>query len=409
MGRVLIYGGSFNPPHLGHIRSARTTAQALGAEKTLLIPAAVPPHKTLPAGSPTAAERLEMTRLAAEELEAAQALDIELAREGKSYTSDTLRALRTKYPGDELIFLVGTDMLLSLPDWHEPEVIAALASIAVFSRMPGRDAEIARAAERLRKKFGATVYVIPGVPVTVSSTELRAALPERSGRGMLSPAVYAYIIQKRLYGARPDLDWLRQRAYSYLKPKRIPHVQGVEREAVRLAERWGVSKEDAAEAAICHDITKKLSREEQLRLCGKYAIIADDYERESEKLMHARTGAAFAGELFGLSDAVKSAIRWHTTGRPDMTALEKITYLADYIEPNRAGFPGLEELRRACYDDLDAAMELATRMSLDEVRGKGQEPHENTLRAWRFYRDAIAARGLAPIHAEGVPDDLDYY
>lgn len=407
--RVLIYGGSFNPPHMGHVRSVRTTAEALGADRVLLIPAAVPPHKALAAGSPSAEERLEMTRLAADMLDGAETLDIELARGGPSYTSDTLRQLRGAYPGAELVFLVGTDMLISLPDWHEPEVITALASVAVFSREPGRGTEIAEAARRLREGFGATVYEIPGEPVEVSSTEVRGLLRERRGRELVPPAVYAYIVRKRLYGAKPEFDWLRQRAYSYLKPKRVEHVQGVEQEAVRLAGRWGVPAEDAAEAAICHDITKKLDRIDQLRLCDKYAIMTDEYERSSEKLLHAKTGAAFAGDLFGLTDEVKSAIRWHTTGRPDMTALEKITYLADYIEPNRAGFAGLAELRRVCYEDLDAAMELAARMSLDEVSGRGQAPHENTLKAWRYYRNAIAERGIAPVRAEGIPDNIEIH
>lgn len=404
--RTLVYGGSFNPPHIGHVRAARRTAEALGAERVLLIPAAVPPHKTLSEDSPSPAERLRLTELAAQEL-GGEALDIELRREGKSYTSDTLRALREACPGDELVFLVGTDMLLSLPTWHEPEVICALASIAVFSREEGREAEIEAGAALLRERFGAAVYIVSGEPVTVSSTEIRALLKQRRGRELLPAAVYDYIIAKRLYGAKPELSWLREKAYAYLKPKRVAHVRGVEETAVRMAERWGADPAAAAEAAICHDITKKLEREEQLRLCDKYAIMADDIERASEKLMHAKTGAAFAGELFGLADEVRSAIRWHTTGRPGMTTLEKITYLADYIEPNRAGFPGLAELRIACFQDLDAAMELALRMSLDEVRGRGQTPHGSTADAWRYYRALLRERGMEPLRAEGVPDDVD--
>ena len=406
--RILIYGGSFNPPHLGHVRAAQTAAQTLAADRTFLIPAAEPPHKQLAENSPAPADRLEMTRLAAESIDGAAALDIELLREGKSYTSDTLRELKRRYPGDELVFLLGTDMLITLPDWHEPAAICSLASIAVFARETGREAEIAAAADRLRGEYGAVVHIVPGEPVTISSTALRACLRERQGREYLTPAVYAYIIRRRLYGAKPDFAWLRQEAYAYLKPKRVTHVQGVEAEAVKLAARWGVPADDAAEAAICHDITKKLSQDEQLRLCDKYGIMTDAAERASEKLLHSRTGAALAGELFGLSDEVKSAIRWHTTGRPGMTALEKITYLADYIEPNRSGFPGLEELRRACYEDLDLAMELAMRMSLDEVRGRGQEPHVYTADGWRYYRNALRERGLAPVRAADIPDNIDF-
>lgn len=404
--RVLIYGGTFNPPHAGHIRAVRTAAEALRPEAILLIPAAIPPHKAVADDSPDAAERLLLTKLAAAEIPGAETADLELRREGKSYTSDTLRELRERYPEAELVFLVGTDMLISLPEWHEPEVVCALASIAVFSREAGREAEVSAAAERLRGEFGATVYVVPGEPVEVSSTELRERLKRREGRELMPAGAYARVIQKRLYGAKPELAWLRAKADAYLKPKRIPHVRGVEGTAVKLAELWGADPGDAAEAAICHDITKYVDHDGQLRLCEKYAIMTDELERGSEKLLHARTGAALAQELFGLSDAAASAIRWHTTGRPAMTLLERITYLADYIEPNRHGFAGLEELRRICFEDLDQAMELATRMSIDEVRSAGRPCHENTASCHAWYRQRLRGRGLEPVHADGIPDEV---
>ena len=140
----------------------------------------------------------------------------------------------------------------------------------------------------------------------------------------------------------------------------------------------------AAEAGILHDITKKLSLDEQLILCGKYGIINDNAEKNNVKLLHAKTGAAEARDLFGVSDAVYGAIRWHTTGKPDMTLLEKIIYLADYIEPNR-DFPGLAELRRAAYEDIDAAMALGLEMSLADIRSYGEEPHRITAEAYEWY------------------------
>ena len=404
--RILLYGGTFNPPHIGHIRAVRTAAEALRPEMILLIPTAIPPHKAVAGDSPDAEERLALTRLAAAEIPGAETSDLELRREGKSYTSDTLRELRKRYPDAELVFLVGTDMLISLPEWHEPEIVCALASIAVFSRETGREPEISAAAERLRREFGATVYVVAGEPIEVSSTELRGKLGRREGRELLPEGVYARIIRKRLYGAKPDFAWLRAQADSFLRPKRIPHVRGVEETARKLAERWDADPGDAAEAAICHDITKYVDQEGQLRLCEKYAIMTDELERSSKKLLHARTGAAFAQELFGLSDAAASAIRWHTTGRPAMTKLETITYLADYIEPNRAGFAGLEELRRTCFEDLDRAMELATRMSIDEVVGSGRPCHGNTLACHAWYRQRLRARGLEPVRAIGIPDEV---
>ena len=124
--KIGIYGGTFNPPHLGHITAARTVFELLKLDQLLLIPAGMPPHKDLPAGSPTPDQRLEMTRLAGEQIglgDRVQVLDMELRREGRSFTSDTLRQLREEHPDDELWLLMGTD-----PP-RQPRVLRFLCSI----------------------------------------------------------------------------------------------------------------------------------------------------------------------------------------------------------------------------------------------------------------------------------------
>ena len=132
--RIGVYGGTFNPIHRGHLTAARAAADALGLEKVLLIPDNLPPHKALPAGSATGEDRLEMCRLTAGEVPGMEVLDLELRRSGPSYTSDTLAELHAQYPDDELWLLVGSDMFLSLQEWHEPERILSLAGIAAFHR-----------------------------------------------------------------------------------------------------------------------------------------------------------------------------------------------------------------------------------------------------------------------------------
>ncbi len=395
--RILLYGGSFNPPHLGHIRSVQTSAAALRPDRTFLIPAAIPPHKRMAAGSPSPEQRLDMAALAAAEVSDCEPLDIELRRTGPSYTSDTLRQMREAYPDAELVFLMGTDMILSLESWHEPEVILSLASVAVFARETGREREIDECAAHLREKYGAVVYVLEGQPVTVSSTRVRELLPERKGREYLAGGVYEYIIRRRLYGARPDLAWLRERAYAYLKPARVEHVRGAEAMARRLAERWGADESDAAEAAILHDCTKKYDRDGQLRICEKYGIIPDKWEMENDRLLHARTGAAFAADAFGAPEHIASAIRWHTTGRPGMTLLEQIVFLADAIEENRKPYPALELMRKAAFEDLDAATELCLRRTLAFLGERGESIHPNTARTREFYLKKLEEKGVAPI------------
>ena len=167
---------------------------------------------------------------------------------------------------------------------------------------------------------------------------------------------------------------------SYLKPKRMPHVLGTEQEAVRLARQYGADETQARVAALLHDCTKKLDMERQLALCAQYHIRLDDLERHALKLLHAKTGAAIARDVFGVDDAVYWAIYWHTTGHADMTLLEKIIYLADYIEPSR-DFPGVEDLRQAVHADLDGGLLKALNDSIQDMRQWGNPVHHNTLDA----------------------------
>ena len=135
--KIGIYGGTFNPPHLGHLEAARTAVKVLELDKLILIPAAVPPHKALPEGTPEGAHRLAMTERMADALsmpKVAEVSRMELDREGKSYTADTLRAIRAQYPNAQLWLLMGTDMFLTLHLWHDPEVITQLAGICAFGR-----------------------------------------------------------------------------------------------------------------------------------------------------------------------------------------------------------------------------------------------------------------------------------
>ena len=392
-----VYGGTFDPPHWGHITAARAAMEQLGLDKLVLIPDRVPPHKALPEGSASPEQRLEMAALATAELgRRAEVSDRELRRDGPSYTSDTLAELRREHPEDTLWLLMGSDMFLSLQTWHAPEEIMALARIAPFSR-EAEDESAAFAAQkaRLEREYGAQICIVQNPEVReLSSTEVRAALAAGQGSNLLPPAVYGYVLREHLYGTHKVLtgltpDELRPIALSYLKPKRMPHVLGTEQEAVRLVRRYGGDETQARIAALLHDCTKKLDMAEQLALCAAYDIPLDELEQRALKLLHSKTGAAVARRVFGVEDAVYDAIWYHTTGKPDMTRLEKIIYLADYIEPSR-DFPGVEALRKAVYEDLDHGLLLGLTMTIQEMEEMGNPVHHLT----RDARDYLLKRGI---------------
>lgn len=392
-----IYGGTFDPPHWGHITAARAAMEQLKLDRLVLIPDRVPPHKALPEGSASPEQRLEMAALAAAELgKRAEVSDRELRRSGPSYTSDTLAELRREYPEDALWLLMGSDMFLSLQTWHAPEEIMALARIAPFSR-EAEDESAAFAAQqsRLERAYGAQIQIVQNPEVReLSSTEVRAALAAGRGSDLLPPAVYGYVLREHLYGTHKALtgltpDELRPIALSYLKPKRMPHVLGTEQEAVRLVRRYGGDETQARIAALLHDCTKKLDMAQQLALCEKYGIMLDELEQKALKLLHSKTGAAIARDVFGVEDAVYDAILYHTTGKPDMTRLEKIIYLADYIEPTR-DFPGVDELRKTVYEDLDKGLLMGLTMTIQEMEEMGNPVHHLT----RDARDYLLKRGI---------------
>ena len=392
-----IYGGTFDPPHWGHITAARAAMEQLGLDRLVLIPDRVPPHKALPEGSASPEQRLEMAALATAELgKRAEVSDRELRRDGPSYTSDTLAALRREHPEDTLWLLMGSDMFLSLQTWHTPEEIMALARIAPFSREAEDESETFAAQKaRLERAYGAQIRIVQNPEVReLSSTEVRAALAAGRGSDLLPPAVYGYVLREHLYGTHKALtgltpDELRPIAMSYLKPKRMPHVLGTEQEAVRLVRRYGGDETQARIAALLHDCTKKLDMAQQLALCERYGIMLDELEQKALKLLHSKTGAAIARDVFGVEDAVYDAILYHTTGKPDMTRLEKIIYLADYIEPTR-DFPGVDELRKTVYEDMDKGLLMGLTMTIQEMEEMGNPVHHLT----RDARDYLLKRGI---------------
>ncbi|MBQ9458949.1 MAG: nicotinate (nicotinamide) nucleotide adenylyltransferase [Oscillospiraceae bacterium] len=394
--RLGIYGGSFNPPHLGHLCAAVAAAQYLPLDRLILVPAGIPPHKELSESAPEAKQRAEMTAYMAEQASLLSGIPVEVSRmeierAGKSYTVDTLRELRAMYPNAEFWLLMGTDMFLSFQNWRSPDEILSYSGLCAFGRSESDSEELFSVQRKyLAERWPEARIVTMSLPnlVEISSTELRRALPDGDGGKYLLPQVYGYIRREQLYGTTTDLkaltpDSLRSIALSYLKAKRVAHVLGVEQEAAKLAEKYGANVQKARFAALLHDCTKKLSMDEQLALCEQYGIELDALERRSLKLLHAKTGAALAREVFGADEEICSAILWHTTGRADMTMLEKVIYLADYIEPSR-DFDGVDTLRAAVYEDIDRGLALGLKMSIDELSERGERVHPNTKDAYEF-------------------------
>ncbi len=376
-------GGTFNPPHLGHVQAAAAAAKELGLDALYVIPAGIPPHKELPEGGATGPQRLEMARMAFAGIPGLEVLDWEVRRAGKSYTADTVERLRSEDPEGELWMLCGTDMFETLPDWYRGDWLLQTLCVAAYPRKEGEEEKIDALGAEYRREFGSENLRIAVEPLDVSSTELRELLQRGKGASLLPREVYRFILKNRLYGVRPEPDVLWELARPWYKKSRIPHVLGCRETAVSLARRWGADELDAENAAILHDITKKMPVDQQLQYCEKCDTINFSFRPEYEATLHAFSGAAAAALEFGVSSEVESAIRWHTTGRADMSLLEKILWLADYMEPSRTT-PGLEEIRPLAYLDLDEALRRAMKNSLSYLEKRNSVPHPATREALAF-------------------------
>jgi len=278
--------------------------------------------------------------------------ELEIFSRENNYTIDTVKKIRLEFPDAEIYLLVGTDMFESLHTWKDIDKLLEIVKPLLLSRDV----------------------------IKISSSNLRDMLPARKGKEYLTAENYAYIIKHRYYNAKPDWDWLRERAHSFLEETRIPHVDACEIEAVKLAKHWNADQDDAREAAILHDITKKLDFSQNMCIIAEHGVVIGILGNHEEKLLHSITGALIAKTEFGVSDTVSNAIKWHTTGRANMTMLEKIIYLADYIEATR-DFPGVDTLRNTAYSCIDKAMIIGLEMTVNDLIARGIEPNKATYEA----------------------------
>ena len=388
MERIGIYGGTFNPPHIGHIQAAEQALSALKLDKMLLIPDRIAPHKELPENSPTPQQRMDMLHIAVQNRPGLEVSDIELKRSGVSYTWETVAQLKAENPEAELVLLMGTDMFHSFHTWKHPERILENTTLGIFCR--GEKGEHKAIAEKKAEmeQQGARIELVNNDIVAISSTQMRRLLAFRCAGAFLPEGVLDYIRENRLYDTRADwknlpMEELEPIVLRLLNTNRVKHVLGCRDTAVELACHWGANEEDAARAGILHDITKAIDGPLQLTLCEAYGKILSGFSRKYPKTLHALTGSLVAERIFGENKAVVSAIAHHTTGKADMTLLEKIIYVADYMEPNR-NFPGVEELRRLAYSDITAALKLGLEMTLEHLNRQGNEvsPESKEALAW---------------------------
>ncbi|WP_026523576.1 bis(5'-nucleosyl)-tetraphosphatase (symmetrical) YqeK [Butyrivibrio sp. MB2005] len=178
----------------------------------------------------------------------------------------------------------------------------------------------------------------------------------------------------------------RKEMQDALKSERFDHTLGVAYTAANMAAVFDADNQKALIAGYLHDCAKNLDHEEQIKICKKNGIEITDVERRNPSLIHAKAGMCLARTKYGIEDEeILNAIRWHTTGHPGMTTLEKIVFIADFIEPNRKPLEHMDIIRKEAFRDLDSCMLLILRDTLNYLKNIDKECDSMTQDTYEYY------------------------
>ncbi|MBQ2604631.1 MAG: nicotinate-nucleotide adenylyltransferase [Acutalibacteraceae bacterium] len=378
--RIAMFGGTFNPIHNAHINLALAFIKKLKLDKLLLIPTGVPPHKTdldIIYGE----HRLNMCRLAVQDYKKIEVSDIEVKRGGKSYTADTLRQLKEIYPDSEFFVIMGADMYMTLDTWHEPDTIFSLATVCTVPRN-NDELEQLNAKESEYSKRGCKTIILDLKKSDISATKIRKTV---FNDGVITkyvdPKVEKYIYANYLYMNKAVINYERfdKVLKARMGEKRYIHSVNVATEAKRLATKYGADVEKARLAGILHDIAKETPADEQLKIIQRAYIKLNDVESQSPKLWHAIAGAAFVRYFMGIEDEdVFNAIRYHTSGRANMSLLEKCIFIADFTGAER-DYDGVDEMRALANQSLEDAMTYGLSFSISDLAKRRLAIDPNSL------------------------------
>jgi predicted HD superfamily hydrolase involved in NAD metabolism len=187
--------------------------------------------------------------------------------------------------------------------------------------------------------------------------------------------------------AEYDSKLLQKQMKEELSDDRFEHTIGVMYTAESLAMRYGVDMTKAAVAGLLHDCAKCIPNAQKLKMCKKHGIEITEMEEKNPSLLHAKLGAYMAEAAYGVDDPeILSAIKWHTTGKPDMSMLDIIIYMADYIEPNRDKAPNLKQIRKLCFENIEEALYQVLEGTLEYLSDRPDMIDPMTKISYDFYK-----------------------
>lgn len=370
MKKVIIYGGTFDPVTSEHINIIKQLSLIENVKKVIVVPDYQPPHK-LNTSTP-AFFRKEMLEIALKGVLNVEISDYEINQQKAVYSFVTVEHYKKLYPNNELYFAMGTDMLAEFSLWKNPERILNSADIILVERENGGDNK--KAIADFEKKYGKKVFQLSYKGKDVSSQEVRLRLYlSLETQGLLTAEIAEYIKDKNLYKPNRFYEYINQ----VLPLKRRKHTLGVILCGKKIAKKIKIDQVKTEIACLLHDNAKYLDYRRY-----KNFVLPENAQKSVE---HQFLGAFIAENILCISDKeIIEAIKCHTTGKAEMTLLEKVVFTADVIERGRT-FEGVEKLRKSVEENFEKGFRECVCDLYASLKEEG-DVYYLTKQAYDFYK-----------------------
>lgn len=364
-----MFGGSFDPPHDGHRKIIIESIKEMELDGLIVVPNGQPPHKSL---DTAVAHRMEMCRLAFGDIGKVKISGIEADSENVNYTYNTLTKLRNEYPETEFCFIVGGDSVKDFFSWKNYREILNLAKLCIFNR---KNVDCTKQLKKIEKIADGKVVSLQSEIPQISSSKIRLHLNCFRSSKQIAPQVNNYIVENDLYTEHRDLA---QKVKELMTNCRYVHTVNTAVMAKEIAKTLKDADENKIViAALLHDCAKCLTPQEMIDIDANISALP-------QPIRHGHIGAILAEKQFLVTDKdILNAIRYHSTGRPKMSLMEKIIYVADAIEEGRGEVT--EPPRALALTDFAEAFKRCLLYRYNFVLDRHSEKSDLTQQAVKFY------------------------
>lgn len=342
---IAVFGGAFDPFHSEHKKIIIACKKELKADKVIVVPSFFPPHKSN--GISDYNDRLAMVKAGTKDLDYVIIDTIEYERNSINPTSVVLPILKEKYPCDEFYFVIGGDSMVHFHTWMEPQKVAETATLAVIARAGYYDH--IQAIENAKKEYNASAVLLKETGGEISSSIIKATIELGLESPNVQNNVYNTIKERQLY---TQFSHLINKLKQSIPKKTYEHAASTTLYAMKFIAKLSLDYKKVFVACILHD-------------CAKH--IVKEIEGVPSKVCHQFTGAELAQTEYNITDIeVLDAIRYHTSGKPNMTNLGKLVFVADMLEPTR-NYEGVEQLREELEKNFEKGFFLCIKASMEKI------------------------------------------